>query len=67
MDCIQPVTPPIREAMIDLYFDERKNIQEKAKNDMKDQNCLLRTYLEKTKRQNKQENVTIRWKTSLCV
>lgn len=45
MDRIQPVKRPIREALIDLYFDDRKKIQEKAKNDVDNEDCLIRIYL----------------------
>lgn len=45
MDRIQPLSRPIREALIELYFDDRKEIQEKAKNDVDNKDCLIRIYL----------------------
>lgn len=45
MDRIQPVARPIREALIDIYFDDREENQEQAKNNIENQDCLIRIYL----------------------
>lgn len=45
MDRILPLPQPVREALIDLYFDENEEIQEEAKNDVDNKDCLIRIYL----------------------
>lgn len=45
MDRIPPLPQPIREALIDLYFDDSDEIQEEAKNDLDNKDCLVRIYL----------------------
>ena len=45
MDRIPPLSRPIREALIDLYFDDSEEIQEEAKNDLDNKDCLVRIYL----------------------
>lgn len=36
---------PIREALIELYFDDNEEIHEKTKNDVNNKDCLVRIYL----------------------
>lgn len=45
VDRILPLSQPVREALIKLYFDESDDIQEEAKNDVGNKHCLVRIYL----------------------
>jgi hypothetical protein len=45
MDRILPLPQPIREALIELYFDDSEKTQEEAKNDAENRDCLIRLYL----------------------
>lgn len=45
MDRTRPLAQSIREALIELYFDESEKIQEEAKNDVDNTDCLIRIYL----------------------
>lgn len=45
MDRILPLPKQIREALIELYFNDSEAIQEQAKNDEENIDCLIRIYL----------------------
>lgn len=45
VDRILPLPQPVREALIDLYFDDRDDIKENAKKDEENQHCIVRVYL----------------------
>lgn len=45
VDRILPLPQLVREALIQLYFDESDDIQEEAKNDVDNKHCLVRIYL----------------------
>ncbi|KAL9100875.1 MAG: hypothetical protein Q9163_003802 [Psora crenata] len=42
---ILPLPQQIREALIELYFDDDETIQQEAKDDQKNKDCLVRVYL----------------------
>lgn len=44
-DRILPLPQPIREDLIKLYFEDSDEIQEEAKNDVDNKDCLVRVYL----------------------
>ncbi|MCJ1461502.1 hypothetical protein MMC07_000099 [Pseudocyphellaria aurata] len=45
VDRILPLSQPIREALIKVYFEDSDEIQEEAKNDVDNKDCLVRIYL----------------------
>ena len=45
IDRILPMPQIVREALIKMYFDDDEKIQEEAKNDKDNKDCLLRVYL----------------------
>lgn len=45
VDRIPPLSQPIREALIELYFDSNNDIRQEAKNDEDNNDCLVRIYL----------------------
>lgn len=47
MDRIRPFSQTIREALIELYFDDSNRIQEKIKNNVDNEDCLIRIYVGK--------------------
>lgn len=47
MNHILPLSQPIREALIELYFEEDDEIQEKIRNDVDNKDCLISLYFGK--------------------
>lgn len=45
VDHILPLPKEIRDALIDIYFDDEGDTQEEAKNDQDNKDCLIRLYL----------------------
>ena len=57
VDRILPVPQKTREALINLYFDQREEIQQEARDDQDNKDCLVRTYLGEKESAKQQDGV----------